>query len=50
LAAPSDIEVRNPVAYYLVYPERRASLPKVQAFQSWIVNEAGITRRIDAAL
>lgn len=50
LAAPSDIEVRNPVAYYLVYPERRASLPKVQAFQSWIANEAGITRRTDAAL
>jgi LysR family glycine cleavage system transcriptional activator len=50
LAAPSDIEVRNTIAYYLVYPTRHASLPKVQAFQSWIASEAGITRRADSAL
>jgi LysR family glycine cleavage system transcriptional activator len=50
LAAPSDIEVRNPVAYYLVYPTRQANLPKVQAFQSWIAAEAESTRRADAAL
>jgi LysR family glycine cleavage system transcriptional activator len=45
LAAPSDIEVRNPVAYYLVYPSRRETPAKVQAFQSWIANEADIARR-----
>jgi LysR family glycine cleavage system transcriptional activator len=50
LAAPSDIEVRNTIAYYLVYPTRGASLPKVQAFQSWIAGEADITRRADSAL
>jgi LysR family glycine cleavage system transcriptional activator len=50
LAAPSDIEVRNTLAYYLVYPTRRSSLPKVEAFQRWIANEAEITRRIDRAL
>lgn len=50
LAAPSDIEVRNPVAYYLVYPSRKQTPAKVQAFQSWIASEAGITRHIDRAL
>lgn len=50
LAAPSDIEVRNPVAYYLVYPRRKQTPAKVQAFQSWIASEAGITRRADHAL
>jgi LysR family glycine cleavage system transcriptional activator len=50
LAAPSDIEVRNPVAYYLVYPTRQANLPKVQVFQNWIAGEADNTRRADAAL
>jgi LysR family glycine cleavage system transcriptional activator len=50
IAAPSDIEVHNPLAYFLVYPSRRAKLAKVQAFQSWIANEAGLTRRADAAL
>lgn len=50
LAAPSDIEVRNPVAYYLVYPGRRQTPAKVRAFQSWIASEAGITRRADPAL
>jgi LysR family glycine cleavage system transcriptional activator len=50
LAAPSDIEVRNPVAYYLVYPRRKQTPAKVQAFQSWIASEAGITRRADQAL
>jgi DNA-binding transcriptional LysR family regulator len=42
--------VRNPLAYYLVYPSRRQTPDKVQAFQSWIANEAGLTRRADAAL
>jgi LysR family glycine cleavage system transcriptional activator len=50
LCAPSDIEVRNPVAYYLVHPDRRQTPAKVQAFQNWIASEAGITRRADAAL
>jgi LysR family transcriptional regulator, glycine cleavage system transcriptional activator len=50
LVAPSDIEVRNPVAYYLVYPSRRQPPSRVQAFQSWIASEAGITRRADPAL
>lgn len=50
LSAPSDIEVRNPLAYYLVYPNRRQTPAKVQAFQSWISNEAGLTRRTDRAL
>jgi LysR family glycine cleavage system transcriptional activator len=50
LCAPSEIEVRNPLAYYLVYPSRRQTPDKVQAFQSWIANEAGLTRRADAAL
>jgi LysR family glycine cleavage system transcriptional activator len=50
LAAPSDIEVRNPVAYYLVYPRRKQTPAKVQAFQSWIASEASITRRADQAL
>ena len=50
LAAPSDIEVRNPLAYYLVYPRRKQTPAKVQAFQSWIAGEAGITRRADQTL
>ena len=50
LAAPSDVEVRNPLAYYLVYPSRRADLPKVHAFKNWISSEAGITRQADTAL
>jgi LysR family glycine cleavage system transcriptional activator len=50
LAAPSDIEVRNPLAYYLVYPNRRAKLAKVQAFQSWIAGEVAKTRAMDPGL
>jgi LysR family glycine cleavage system transcriptional activator len=50
LAAPSDIEVRNPLAYYLVYPNRRQTPAKVQAFQGWIASEANMTRRADRAL
>jgi LysR family glycine cleavage system transcriptional activator len=50
LAVPSDIEVRNPLAYYLVYPNRRQTSAKVHAFQSWIANEADVARRADAAL
>lgn len=50
LVVPSDIEVRNPLAYYLVYPVRRADLPKVHAFKNWIASEAGITRHTDSAL
>jgi LysR family glycine cleavage system transcriptional activator len=50
LSAPSDIEVRNPLAYYLVYPNRRQTPTKVQAFQSWIASEASLTRRADRAL
>jgi LysR family glycine cleavage system transcriptional activator len=50
LAAPSDIEVRNPLAYFLVYPTRHANLPKVHAFQRWVASEAGVTRRADSAL
>jgi LysR family glycine cleavage system transcriptional activator len=50
LVVPSDIEVRNPLAYYLVYPVRRADLPKVHAFKNWIASEADITRHTDSAL
>jgi len=50
LAAPSEIEVRNPVAYYLVYPRRRNTAARVQAFQNWIAAEAGETRRADPLL
>jgi LysR family glycine cleavage system transcriptional activator len=50
LSAPSDIEVRNPLAYYLVYPNRRQTPAKVQAFQSWVASEASLTRRADRAL
>src|SRR5262245_1698911 len=50
LAAPSEIEVRNPVAYYLVYPRRRSTAARVQAFQNWIAAEAGETRRADPLL
>jgi LysR family glycine cleavage system transcriptional activator len=50
IAAPSDIEVHNPLAYFLVYPSRRARLAKVQAFQSWIADEVAKTRAVDAAL
>jgi LysR family glycine cleavage system transcriptional activator len=50
LSVPSNIEVRNDVAYYLVYPNRRQTPTKVQAFQNWIASEADIARRADAAL
>ncbi len=50
LAAPSDIEVHNTIAYFLVYPRRKQRLAKIQAFQSWIAEEANQTRRADRSL
>jgi LysR family glycine cleavage system transcriptional activator len=50
LAAPSEIEVRNTIAYFLVYPRRKQKLTKIRAFQTWIAEEANRTRRVDRAL
>ena len=50
LAAPSDVEVHNAMAYFLVFPRRREKITKVQAFRGWIADEAERTRRVDSAL
>jgi LysR family glycine cleavage system transcriptional activator len=50
LDAPSDIAVRNPAAYYFVFPARKQNSAKVHAFHSWIGDEASATRRGDRSL
>jgi LysR family glycine cleavage system transcriptional activator len=50
LAAPSDIVVRNPAAYYFVFPTRKHNSAKVRAFHGWIGGEASATRRADRSL
>ncbi|MBX3489729.1 transcriptional regulator GcvA [Parvibaculum sp.] len=37
-----DIETPDEESYWLVYPERSAAKPKVQAFRNWIREEAGL--------
>jgi len=40
LVRPFEVELPGDVAYYCVYPELRADLPKVRAFRDWAVAEA----------
>lgn len=44
IIAPSDIEVRNPLAYYLVFPVANEKSAKVRSFHAWIAEEARATR------
>ena len=37
-----EFEMPDEEAYWLVYPERSAARPKVQAFRNWIREEAGL--------
>ncbi|MBM3356410.1 MAG: transcriptional regulator GcvA [Betaproteobacteria bacterium] len=41
LVAPFDISVPSDDNYYLIYPENRSDLPKLQAFRKWILTIAG---------
>lgn len=44
IVVPSDIEVRNPSAYYLVFPAAREKSSTVRSFHSWVSEEARTTR------
>jgi len=44
LAAPFKRQVRNDVAYNLVFPRERAHLKKIRDFHAWIAREAAVTR------
>jgi LysR family transcriptional regulator, glycine cleavage system transcriptional activator len=50
LAAPSDIEVHNAAAYYLVFPVNTQSSKKIRAFHRWAADEVAATRRTDRSL
>ncbi|EJJ26710.1 transcriptional regulator GcvA [Rhizobium sp. CF142] len=39
LIIPFDVTARSRQVYYLVYPEAKRHLPKVQAFRKWIIRE-----------
>jgi LysR family glycine cleavage system transcriptional activator len=45
LVAPFPIEVRPEAAYYLVCRETIAERPSVASFRSWLLEEAGVSRR-----
>jgi len=40
LVAPFDLPIPLEVAFYLVYPEVRRTLPKLVAFRDWLLREA----------
>jgi LysR family glycine cleavage system transcriptional activator len=39
LVTPFSQTLANKSAYYFVYPERSASLPRIQAFRSWLLEQ-----------
>ncbi|AGB73449.1 MULTISPECIES: transcriptional regulator GcvA [Rhizobium] len=39
-----DVTVPSTLAYYIVYRSQYASLPKLQAFRNWLLEEAGTAR------
>ena len=41
LVAPFDVIVSSDDAYYLMYPESRAELPKVRYFREWVLSVVG---------
>jgi len=43
LVKPFDITLHAEYAYYLVYPARSLTHPKVRAFREWVLAEAGAT-------
>jgi len=46
LVCPFDIVLPVSFAYYLVYPEATAEVPKVAAFRDWILGEAAAKRGV----
>ncbi|WP_122282181.1 LysR substrate-binding domain-containing protein [Pseudomonas syringae group genomosp. 3] len=36
LVAPFDIELKQSISYYLIYPPQRAQLPKIRALREWL--------------
>lgn len=45
-----DQPLPSEFAYYLVYPETSAALPKVAAFRAWILEESGAAEPIESDL
>ncbi|RZF24443.1 transcriptional regulator GcvA [Paraburkholderia sp. UYCP14C] len=41
LIVPCDLSLRSDKGYYLVYPECKQNMPLVQAFERWLLSEAG---------
>lgn len=41
LVIPFPQTLADESAYYLVYPEKHASLPRIQAFQTWLLEQVG---------
>ncbi|NUY04601.1 transcriptional regulator GcvA [Paraburkholderia youngii] len=41
LIVPSNLSLRSDKGYYLVYPECKQNMPLVQAFERWMLSEAG---------
>ena len=46
IVVPSDIEVRNPNAYYLVFPANRTTSKSIRSFHGWMAQEARATRQL----
>jgi LysR family glycine cleavage system transcriptional activator len=49
LIVPFDIPLPGQGAYYLIYPEERADIPKVAAFRDWILHEVSERNLPEAA-
>ncbi|MGF6441333.1 DNA-binding transcriptional LysR family regulator [Paraburkholderia youngii] len=41
LIVPCNLSLRSDKGYYLVYPECKQNMPLVQAFERWMLSEAG---------
>ncbi|MGF6478696.1 DNA-binding transcriptional LysR family regulator [Paraburkholderia sp. JPY419] len=41
LFVPCNLSLRSDKGYYLVYPEYKQNMPLVQAFERWMLSEAG---------
>lgn len=40
IITPFDISIRSPLSYYLIIPEAKADLKRVQRFKEWILDQA----------
>ncbi|MGO8867906.1 MAG: transcriptional regulator GcvA [Alphaproteobacteria bacterium] len=49
LVKPFELELKVPLAYYIVLPPKALERPKVRAFRDWLMDEAGQDKRASTA-